>query len=121
VLWIIGHLTVARGFLVRTLGKRDDEPALAPLFTGGTPVSEDDVYPSPSIVISAWIDMAVRVDRAMKCVVLSDLEGPSPEGVPTFNGRVSGAVAASVFHEAYHVGQLGYLTRWLGHPALLGG
>ncbi len=24
------------------------------------------------------------------------------------------------FHEAYHVGQLGYLRRWLGHSPLLG-
>ena len=121
VLWILGHLTVTRGFLVRTFGSRDGVVALDPLFNGGTPVREGDVYPSPSIVISAWRDMAVRLDRAVKTVVPGDLQRPSPEGAPTFNGRVGGALAASVFHEAYHVGQLGYLTRWLGYRPLLGG
>lgn len=62
----------------------------------------------------------VHVDQTLKAVSLSDLQRPSPEGVPRSNGRISGALAASVFHEAYHVGQLGYLMRWLGHPPLLG-
>jgi hypothetical protein len=120
VLWIIGHLAVTRGVLVCTLGRRSEPLTLDSLFSGGTPAQEAAAYPSPSIVIDAWREMAVRLDQALKAAVVSDLERPSPEGVPTLNGCVSGALAASVFHEAYHVGQLGYLTRWLGHAPLLG-
>jgi uncharacterized damage-inducible protein DinB len=64
--------------------------------------------------------MAIRVDQTLRSTRARDLERPSPEGVPTLNGRRSGVLAAAVFHEAYHVGQLGYLMRWLGHGPLLG-
>jgi hypothetical protein len=29
-------------------------------------------------------------------------------------------VAFLAFHEAYHMGQLGYVRKWLGHSALAG-
>jgi hypothetical protein len=120
VLWIIGHLATTRGLIVRTLEADHKAPTIDRLFAGGTPLQEDTAYPSPAVVIDLWRDMALRVDRALRTALASDLERSSPEGVPTFNGVVSGALAASVFHESYHVGQLGYLTRWLGHGPLLG-
>ena len=120
VLWIIGHLAATRGLLVHTLRERREATTLDPLFAGGAPLQEDTAYPSPSVVINAWHEMATLLAEVLKTTAPGDLERPSPEGVPTFNGFVSGALSASVFHESYHVGQLGYLTRWLGHPPLLG-
>lgn len=119
VLWIVGHLAVTRELLVRTLMSAPGVEA-EPMFAGGRPLQDDGAYPPPSAVADIWRDVGVHVDQALKTVSLADLERPSPEGVPSFNGRISGALAASVFHEAYHVGQLGYLMRWLGHPPLLG-
>jgi hypothetical protein len=119
VLWIVGHLATTRGLLVRILGG-GLETKPNPLFVGGSPLQGDEAYPSSSTVADIWREMGVRVDQMLKTLSVGDLEQPSPEGVPTFNGRTSGALAASVFHEAYHVGQLGYLMRWLGHPPLLG-
>lgn len=119
VLWIVGHLAATRGLLVRMLGG-DLDMKLNPLFGGGSPLQGDDAFPPSSAVVDLWREVCVRVDHAVKTVSLGDLQRPSPEGVPAFNGRISGALAASVFHEAYHVGQLGYLMRWLGHPPLLG-
>jgi hypothetical protein len=122
VLWIVGHLATTRGLLVCTLEREREIPddPLYPLFAGGTPLREDEAYPSASVVADAWREMATRVDHTLRNTTCRDLDRPSPEGVPTLNGLVSGVLAASVFHEAYHVGQLGYLMRWLGHGALLG-
>jgi hypothetical protein len=119
VLWIVGHLATTREVLVQTLtsasGMRID-----PLFAGGSPLHDDGSYPSASEVAGIWREAGVHIDRVLEAVSVDDLQRPSPEGVPTFNGRIGGALAASVFHEAYHVGQLGYLMRCLGHPPLLG-
>jgi hypothetical protein len=119
VLWIVGHVATTRGLLVRLLGS-GLETKPNPLFAGGSPLQANGVYPSSSAVADLWREMGDRFDETLKTVSLGDLQRPSPEGVPTFNGRVSGVLAASVFHEAYHVGQLGYLMRWLGHSPLLG-
>jgi hypothetical protein len=120
VLWIIGHLAATRSLVLHALGDRRDPMKLDPLFAGGIPLQEDAAYPPPAVVIDAWREMSIRVDRVLQAASPAELQRPSPEGVPTFNGLVSGALAACVFHESYHVGQLGYLTRWLGHGPLLG-
>jgi DinB family protein len=117
-LWIVGHLAVTRGILAHILGGKSDTPD--PLFAGGTPLLHDVAYPPPEAVTAKWRESRAYLDQILRSVAVIDLSQPSPEGVPTFNGRVNGALAASVFHEAYHVGQLGYLMRWLGHPPLLG-
>ena len=119
VLWIVGHLANTREVLVQTLTSASGM-TIDPLFAGGSPLHDDGSYPSVSEVAGIWHEAGVHVDRALEAVSLDDLRRPSPEGVPTFNGRIGGALAASVFHEAYHVGQLGYLMRCLGHPPLLG-
>jgi hypothetical protein len=120
VLWIIGHLAATRSLVLHALGDRRDPMKLDPLFAGGIPLQEDAAYPPPAVVIDAWREMAIRLDHVLQTATPADLDRPSPEGMPTLNGRISGALAASVFHESYHVGQLGYLTRWLGHGPLLG-
>jgi hypothetical protein len=117
-LWIIGHLGTTRDLLVQALGG-GFEP-IDPLFAGGCPLPPEDAFPSPATVAARWRETSARVDQVVRTLSRNDLDRPSPEGFPTLNGRMSGAVAASVFHEAYHVGQLGYLIRWLGHPPLLG-
>jgi len=119
VLWIVGHLATTRALLVGTL-RGASGMTLTPLFAGGSPLQEDGAYPTPPAVAGLWREASVEVDRTLMTVSVADLHRPSPEGVPTFDGRIGGALAAAVFHEAYHVGQLGYLTRWLGCPPLLG-
>jgi uncharacterized damage-inducible protein DinB len=118
VLWIVGHLATTRDLLVKVLGG-EMEP-LDPLFAGGCPLPAEDAFPPPATVAARWRETRARVDQVVRTVSPSDLDRPSPEGIPTLNGRVSGVLAAFVFHEVYHVGQLGYLMRWLGHPPLLG-
>ena len=44
----------------------------------------------------------------------------TPKGPPTFNGKLSGTVAFYAFHDAYHVGQIGYLRKWLGYGKTIG-
>ena len=48
------------------------------------------------------------------------LAKPAPKGPPSFDGKISGLVAFLAFHEAYHVGQVTYLRKWLGYGQSVG-
>jgi hypothetical protein len=45
---------------------------------------------------------------------------PSPDGLPSFDKKISGAVAFFAFHDAYHTGQLSFLRKWLGYGQTVG-
>jgi DinB superfamily len=119
VLWLVGHLATTRALVVQALSEGSVKPELDPLFAGGIPLQEDSRYPAPADVADVWSRMAVRLDGAMKGASSATLSRPVPRGGRSFDGTIGGMLAAAAFHEAYHVGQLGYLTRWLGHPSLL--
>ena len=120
VLWIIGHLARTRGLIVQQLTGGTETLPLDALFADGQPLRDDSAYPTPERVAEAWREILASVEHAIAAAPPNILERAILPGLPTFNGTVSGALAASTFHESYHVGQLGYLTKWLGHPGLLG-
>lgn len=45
----------------------------------------------------AWRDMVIRLDQALQTASPGDLDRPSPEGMPTLNGRISGPGKQSSF------------------------
>ena len=45
---------------------------------------------------------------------------PVPEGLPSFDKKVSGLVAFLAFHDAYHTGQVSFLRKWLGYGQTVG-
>ncbi len=120
VLWIIGHLATTRRRLVGLFGGTTAYPELNPLFKGGLPLHEDSAYPSSGTVAAMWRDVATPFAETLAAILSHRLDEPSPDGMASLNGKISGGLAATVFHESYHVGELGYLTKWLGHGPLLG-
>lgn len=44
----------------------------------------------------------------------------SPEGMPSFDKKLSGTVAFLAFHDAYHTGQVSFLRKWLGYGQTIG-
>ena len=119
VLWLIGHVAATRALMLQALGEDGVKPRFDSLFAGGTPLPEDTSFPAPDEVADAWREMALRLETSLRTVPPATLTRPIPAGAKSFDGTIGGMLAGGAFHEAYHVGQLGYLTRWLGHPSLL--
>jgi uncharacterized damage-inducible protein DinB len=117
-LWLIGHLAATRRRVMRAL---DQQGAAQPdpLFSGGAPLPDDARFPLPAEVAEAWRQVAEQLSTVVQQIPPSTLTHPIPPGARSFDGTIGGMLAGAAFHEAYHVGQLGYLTRWLGHPSLL--
>jgi hypothetical protein len=120
VLWIIGHLARTWGLIVQQLKGGEEILPLDSLFADGQPLREDSAYPTPERIAEAWREIVARVEQAIALTPPDILVRAALPGLPAFGPTVSGALAASTFHESYHVGQLGYLMKWLGHPGLLG-
>jgi uncharacterized damage-inducible protein DinB len=117
LLWVMGHLIWARGNILKTLGQ---EGALvwAPQFARGSKCEDTGQYPQVDEVKAAWSDLSGRLATCLSEVPAEALEKPHDR--PTFDGKVGGFIAFLALHESYHVGQVGYLRRWLGHGQLVG-
>lgn len=116
LLWVMGHLVWSRGNLLRTLGS-DFSLTWAKHFARGAKL-DDQLYPQVDEVRGAWADVSERLTTALDAVPAEVLAKAHDK--PTFDGKLGGFIAFLAFHETYHVGQVSYLRKWLGHGQLVG-
>ena len=116
LLWIMGHLVWSRGNVLRALGS-SYSLTWAKHFARGTTVN-DQLYPQVEEVRGAWSDVSERLAAALAEVSAEQLAKPHDK--PTFDGKLGGFIAFLAFHETYHVGQVSYLRKWLGHGQAVG-
>jgi uncharacterized damage-inducible protein DinB len=117
LMWVAGHLVVSRGAVLKALGSE----WLAPwsfLFARGAKPAAQDQYPEVEEIRRAWNDVSEQLAASLTSVPADVLARPHEK--PSFDGKVSGFVAFLALHETYHVGQLGYLRKWLGYGPLVG-
>jgi len=117
LMWMMGHLIWSRGNILRTLGT-DWKLSWAKQFARGMKPGEIRDYPKVEEVRRVWGDLAERLSACLSNTPAEVLAKPHDK--PTFDGKVSGFVAFLAFHETYHVGQVSYLRKWLGHGELVG-
>jgi uncharacterized damage-inducible protein DinB len=120
--WILGHVLNARGELLGVLGGAPvmTEAEAAPYKRGGEP----DLDALAALPLSA---LAARFHASQEGVVsgiqaLEDdaLAAPAPfSPVGNKDETLGTLIAGLVFHESYHLGQIGLLRRLLGKPGAL--
>ena len=116
LLWILGHMVWARGNALRTMGSSWSLP-WAKQFARGTARGDASQYPQVEEVVKAWGTASEELAATLPRIQPALWE--QPHDPPTFDGKVAGFIAFLAFHETYHVGQIGYLRKWLGHSALV--
>ena len=116
-LWIVGHLVWARGNAVKTLGSPWSRDWAKQFSRGAAGVDAAD-YPAVEEVSKAWADASAELPKFLAAASPALLDKPHDK--PTFDGKMGGFIAFLAFHETYHVGQVGYLRKWLGHSQLVG-
>ncbi len=119
LLWIFCHAIWARGVTLGFLGSEYSKPWF-PLFARGAKLDESAQYPTPEEASAAWEEVSTRLTSAMEGASEEVLSKPSPQGIPSADGKISGLVGFLANHETYHVGQVGYLRSWLGHEGVAG-
>jgi uncharacterized damage-inducible protein DinB len=112
--WILGHMIWARATVLHFVGKEWSRPWF-PLFVRGAALKEPAAYPAWQELIDAWQEINVALERALDEAPEAVLDRPSPPEIPSTDKKVSGLAVFFADHEAYHVGQISYLAKWLGH------
>jgi uncharacterized damage-inducible protein DinB len=120
LMWVAGHLVVSRALVLKTLGQ-EWSASWSGLFASGSKLVRLDQYPEAAEVVRAWDEVADKLAAALDGVSAEDLAKPVSAGrAPDFDGKVSGKIAFLSLHETYHVGQMGYLRKWLGYGQAVG-
>ena len=119
LLFIVGHMTVTRGVALRLLGVPWADPWPG-LFGRGAALVAAEKYPSVTDVVARWQEVARLLPEALGKAAPEALAGAGPQGIPSFDGKLSGVLTFLAFHDGYHVGQVAYLRKWLGYSQTVG-
>jgi hypothetical protein len=117
MLWMAGHLTQFRARIVRVLGSERPVP-WEELFRTGSRLHEPSAYPRITEIEALWGELSEELIGRLEALTAAELDATPRVRVPSTDGTVAGALALFAFHEGYHVGQLGYLRRWLDYSSL---
>jgi uncharacterized damage-inducible protein DinB len=117
MLWIAGHILDTRAVVLKLLGEEFPRP-WKELFTLGSVIAERALYPSVSEIQVAVHEVSERFKIVLSAVDDEFLAQPqSGLGLPNSVTRAD-EIAFFAQHEAYHVGQMAYLRKALGHGRL---
>ena len=116
MLWIAAHITTVRIHMAHMLGLEIVNP-WGGRYNRGSQFGEVE---APAAAILAKFD---EVSEALqkRYPQLTDAElGASSEGFPSTDKTVGGSIHFLTFHDAYHIGQLGFLRKQVGAANLVG-
>jgi uncharacterized damage-inducible protein DinB len=118
MLWVAGHLVHTRAQLLGLLGESFDT-GWGDRFNRGASVGDPKAYPARDEIERVMRDVSQRLQA--KLAALSDAQLAQPSAVEIPGGKtVADQVAFFAFHDSYHVGQMAFIRKALGYPALAG-
>ena len=113
LLWLAGHLAHNRATMANFLGSTIESPL--EVFNGE--LDPNATYPSLDEIMEfhtkATHAILERIPLADEALLTSD----SPIKFPIADSSVHGLLTFFAQHEAYHIGQMGLLRKFHGHPA----
>lgn len=115
--WIVGHLLSSRNAALALLGLPPVRPAeeLAGYARGSGPLTDPSRAIDLEELLSDFAKAQDRIVQALGRTRPEQLAAPLPEDMNPFQlDNVGEMLAGLVFHESYHVGQVGLLRRALG-------
>ena len=119
LIWIAGHAMTSRASLARLVGVRLENP-WANIFARGATVDENVSYPDISEITALWKNVTDQLLPRLEELTDEELEAESRFPLPTSDKTKRGAIFFLNLHETYHIGQMAYLRKWLGHSQLIG-
>ena len=119
IMWIVGHITQTRAGMLSLLGERAST-GWGELFRRGAQRQDPSAYPDPQAIKAAGVELSKQLHTKLAAITEPELAAPvTTVKLPNVNTVVD-ALAFFAFHEAYHVGQLGYVKKALGYTSIAG-
>jgi hypothetical protein len=111
--FIACHALDARFYLMKLAGHERTNPWQS-LFDAATDVSTMKEYPPLYEVLAEWDELHEATLTCLAEMTPAELDAESPARFPTEDRSILGGIAFLAFHEAYHVGQMGLVRKYLG-------
>jgi uncharacterized damage-inducible protein DinB len=117
--WLLGHIVHTRGGLLRMLGE-DYRTGWGDVFRRGASEVDRQHYPMLPSIERVREDVIGRLRARLASVDDDQLSKPAPTSPAPTITTVRDLIAFLAMHEAYHVGQLGFIRKLMGHSAIAG-
>ncbi|MBD3170230.1 MAG: DUF664 domain-containing protein [candidate division Zixibacteria bacterium] len=117
--FIFGHLVVHRIQIAKLLGIEFENP-FPELFDYKAKIRDSSTYPALSVIREVWDELNERVNDRIENLTGEELEADGPYEVKPFPKTIGGCLCFLIFHEAYHIGQIGYIRKFNDLEAAFG-
>ena len=115
--FIAAHLADSRFFLLRILGAEHPNP-LAPYLEAARGIDDVKQFPPLAATLAAWSTAAHALRDRLEALTATELDGPTAARFPGAEQTMIGALTFLVQHDSYHIGQLAFLRKYGGLPAM---
>jgi uncharacterized damage-inducible protein DinB len=119
MLWLAGHVAQTRAQVLQILGEPYDTK-WGELFVRGTQLKDPVQYPAIVEIKHTMSDISARLQKKLESINDEQLTHAA-QGLQVPNAKtLADQVAFFALHDSYHIGQLAYIRKMLGYPALVG-
>ena len=113
IAWVIGHLCHYRHEIMKLLGHDADNPFAEQFGTAGA--TDGASYPSVEELKSKWAELSAQVRSVVEGASDEQIMTPlGGDGSPHRERKVLDTLVFYMWHESYHMGQLGTLRTQFG-------
>ena len=109
--WLLGHIATCRYMLLNLLGGKEADQYFNIYFKA---LSTDTNYPAIAEVKSNFDNATKLLIQKIESIAEEEMETQ----IPGKGGRPKDFISFFIYHEAYHLGQIGYARKFLGLPVL---
>jgi uncharacterized damage-inducible protein DinB len=107
------HMVDARHLAARTMGAEARNP-FASLLQDARGIDNVVSIPPLTEIRDAWDQVSAALEARLQALTSEELASPPPQPFPGDDPTLAGAIAFLATHDAYHVGQLALLRKFLG-------
>ncbi len=119
MIWVAGHILNSRVNLARYLGA-EAHCLWSELFKRSSRLQPASAYPALDELLECWKTTNSALKARFRELTPEELSGPSPSQRSVEVDTLGSGISFLIWHESYHIGQMGYLRKWLGYEGLAG-
>jgi uncharacterized damage-inducible protein DinB len=117
--WLLGHIVHTRGALLRIMGD-EYRTGWGDRFQRGAVLRERAEYPALAEIERVRQETSDRLAARLATMTEAELAQEATGHQLPASKTVGDQIAFLGLHEAYHVGQLAYVRKMLGHRGIIG-
>ncbi len=117
IAFLAAHLTDTRHFLVKRLGNPLPNP-LTRYLADAQGIADIREWPALSEIRAGWLAVSAHLQATLGKLTAGDLSQSDIHRFPVSDTTKVGMITFLAQHDSYHVGQMGFLRRQLGKPAM---